>query len=128
MTVIIRLLEKKGEFEVFFTNAAIELWGDNLEPWKPRWPLKALAHKSRRFGYPRLQLPLRREGNLVNHKLLLQLYREKKLTVHNRVDRRRAMGTRAEVLIDLFRSQISSRHLSTNVPSSPQYFSTGARL
>ncbi|MBY3136533.1 hypothetical protein [Rhizobium laguerreae] len=35
LMVIIALLEKKGEFEGFFTNAANELWGDDFEPWKP---------------------------------------------------------------------------------------------
>ncbi|BAV51547.1 Uncharacterized protein MLTONO_6645 [Mesorhizobium loti] len=31
------LLEKKGaEFERFFTSAAIEIWGEDFEPWKPQ--------------------------------------------------------------------------------------------
>src|SRR5690349_1168859 len=31
------LLDKKGAaFEQFFTAAAIELWGDDFEPWKPQ--------------------------------------------------------------------------------------------
>jgi hypothetical protein len=28
--------KKGGEFEKFFTTAAIELWGDDFEPWKPQ--------------------------------------------------------------------------------------------
>ncbi|WP_027666117.1 hypothetical protein [Rhizobium leguminosarum] len=31
--------KKGGEFERFFTTAAIELWGDDFEPWKPQGPL-----------------------------------------------------------------------------------------
>lgn len=128
LMVIIALLEKKGEFEGFFTDAAIELWGDDFEPWKRQGPLKALEHERHRFGYRRLHVLLRREGHLVNHKRLLRLYREKKLTVRKRGGRKRAMGTRAPMLILLCRSQISGRHMSTNVPSSPQNFSIGARL
>lgn len=34
------LRDKKGaEFERFFTDVAIELWGDDFEPWKPQGPL-----------------------------------------------------------------------------------------
>lgn len=128
LMVIIALLEKKGEFEGFFTNAANGLWGDDFEPWKPRGPLKALAHKRSRFGYRRLHVLLRREGYLVNHKRLFRFYRAKKLTGHKRGGRKRAMGTRAPMLIHLWRSQISGRHMSTNVPSSPQNFSIWARL
>ncbi len=40
LMVTIALREKKGgEFEGFFTAAAIELWGDDFEPWKPQGPL-----------------------------------------------------------------------------------------
>ncbi|EEX54770.1 LOW QUALITY PROTEIN: transposase, partial [Brucella abortus bv. 4 str. 292] len=37
--------------------------------------MKALAHERRCFGYRRLQVLLRREGHLVNHKWLFRLYR-----------------------------------------------------
>jgi len=37
-------------------------------------------------------------------------------------------GNCTPMLIHLWRSQTSGRHLSTDAPSSPQNFSTGARL
>ena len=61
--------------------------------------MKALAHERRRFGYRRIHVLLRREGHLVNHKRLFRLYREEKLTVRKRGGRKRAIGTRAPMLI-----------------------------
>ncbi|MBQ0711321.1 MULTISPECIES: IS3 family transposase [unclassified Ochrobactrum] len=63
--------------------------------------MKELAHERRRFGYRRLHVLLRREGYLVNHKRLFRLYREEKLTVRKRGGRKRAIGTRAPMLIPL---------------------------
>ena len=56
--------------------------------------LKILAHERRRFGYRRLHVLLRREGQVVNRKRVQRLYREEKLTVRRRGGRKRAMGTR----------------------------------
>ena len=61
--------------------------------------MKAIAHERRRFGYRRLHVLLRREGHLVNHKRLFRIYREEKLAVRRRGGRKRAMGTRAPMLI-----------------------------
>jgi transposase-like protein len=63
--------------------------------------MKALAHERRRFGYRRLHVLLRREGHLVNHKKLFRLYREEKLTVRKRGGRKRAIGTRAPMLVPI---------------------------
>ena len=63
--------------------------------------MKALAHERCRFGYRRLHVLLRREGHLVNHKKLFRLYREEKLTVRKRGGRKRAIGTRAPMLIPM---------------------------
>ena len=59
--------------------------------------LRALAQERRRFGYRRLHVLLRREGNAVNRKRIQRLYREEKLTVHRRGGRKRAMGTRRPI-------------------------------
>jgi putative transposase len=56
--------------------------------------LKALAQQRRRFGYRRLYVLLRREGELVNKKRVQRLYREERLSVRRRGGRKRAMGTR----------------------------------
>src|SRR5213080_4333146 len=61
--------------------------------------LRALAHERRRFGYRRLLVLLRREGFIVNHKRLFRLYREERLVVRRRGGRKRALGTRAPMLV-----------------------------
>jgi len=63
--------------------------------------LRALAKERRRFGYRRLHVLLRREGFVVNHKRLFRLYREERLTVRKRGGRKRALGTRAPMLVPL---------------------------
>src|SRR5262245_25523404 len=61
--------------------------------------LRALAHERRRFGYRRLHVLLKREGYAVNHKRLFRLYREERLMVRRRGGRKRALGTRAPMLV-----------------------------
>jgi putative transposase len=56
--------------------------------------LKALAQERRRFGYRRLHVLLRREGQMVNKKRVQRIYREERLTVRRRGGRKRAIGTR----------------------------------
>ena len=61
--------------------------------------LLALAAERRRFGYRRLHLLLKREGTSVNHKKLFRIYREEKLVVRKRGGRKRALGTRAPIVV-----------------------------
>jgi putative transposase len=61
--------------------------------------LRALAHERRRFGYRRLHVLLKREGYAVNHKRLFRLYREERLMVRRRGGRKRALGTRAPMVV-----------------------------
>jgi len=61
--------------------------------------LHELATLRRRFGYRRLQLMLRREGTFVNHKKIRRLYREERLQVRRRGGRKRALGTRAPLVL-----------------------------
>ena len=63
--------------------------------------MKAIAHERRRFGYRRLHVLLKREGFLVNHKRLFRLYREERLAVRRRGGRKRAIGTRAPMMIPM---------------------------
>ena len=67
--------------------------------------MKAIAHERRRFGYRRLHVLLRREGYVVNHKRLFRLYRDEKLSVRRRGGRKRAIGTRAPMLVPLAPNQ-----------------------
>jgi putative transposase len=61
--------------------------------------MKEIAHERRRFGYRRVHILLKREGYVVNHKKLFRLYREEKLAVRRRGSRKRAIGTRAPMMI-----------------------------
>lgn len=60
--------------------------------------LRALASERRRFGYRRLHVLLRREGDVVNRKKTQRLYREEGLSVRKRRGRKKATETRAPLL------------------------------
>jgi putative transposase len=66
-----------------------------------RQRMRAIAEVRRRFGYRRLHVLLKREGYLVNHKKLFRLYREEKLAVRRRGGRKRAIGTRAPMMVPM---------------------------
>jgi len=61
--------------------------------------LRELAAERRRFGYRRLGWMLAREGRSINHKKLYRIYREERLMVRRRRGRKRALGTRAPMLL-----------------------------
>lgn len=67
--------------------------------------LKELAKARRRFGYRRLHMFQRREGHAVNHKRLFRIYREEQLHVRRRGGRKRAIGTRAPMVLPLLPNQ-----------------------
>jgi transposase InsO family protein len=62
--------------------------------------LRELANRRRRFGYRRLFILLRREGEPSGINRIYRLYREEGLTVRKRRARRRAVGTRAPILVE----------------------------
>ena len=64
-----------------------------------RQRLRELAGERRRFGYRRLGYLLAREGMVPNHKKLLRIYREEGLRVRRRGGRKRALGTRAPMIL-----------------------------
>ncbi len=61
--------------------------------------LRTLAGLRRRFGYRRLGWLLERDGVKVNLKKVYRLYREEGLAVKRRRGRRRAIGTRAPIVV-----------------------------
>ncbi len=65
-----------------------------------REELREAAEKHRRFGYRRLHVVLRRDGHVLNRERTLRLYREEGLTVRKRKARRKAVGTRAPILVE----------------------------
>ena len=65
-----------------------------------RGQLRELANARRRFGYRRLFVLLRRLGEPSGLNRVYRLYREEGLTVRKRRARRRAVGTRAPILVE----------------------------
>ena len=65
-----------------------------------REKLRALASRRRRFGYRRLFVLLRGEGEPSGINRIYRIYREEGLTVRKRRARRRAVGTRAPILVE----------------------------
>ncbi len=65
-----------------------------------RGRLRELANERRRFGYRRLHILLQREGERSCANRIYRLYREEGLTVRKRRARRRAVGTRAPLLVE----------------------------
>ena len=70
-----------------------------------RAKLRELASQRRRFGYRRLGLMLKRQGIKLSPKKLYRLYKEERLTVRKRGGRKRAMGTRAPMLVPVLPNQ-----------------------
>jgi hypothetical protein len=62
--------------------------------------LRELANERRRFGYRRLFVLLRRDGEPSGMNRIYQLYRQEGLGVRKRRARSRAAGTRAPILVE----------------------------
>lgn len=62
--------------------------------------LRILANERRRFGYRRLFILLRREGEPSGINRIYRLYREEGLAVRRRRARRKAVGSRAPILVE----------------------------
>ncbi len=62
--------------------------------------LRDLANERRRFGYRRLFVLLRREGEPSEINLIYRLYWEEGLAVRKRRARRKAVGTRTPILME----------------------------
>ncbi len=62
--------------------------------------LRDLANERRRFGYRRLFILLRREGEASGINRIYRLYREEGLGVRKRKGRKRAIGVRAPILVE----------------------------
>lgn len=62
--------------------------------------LRDLANERRRFGYRRLFILLRREGEASGINRIYRLYREEGLGMRKRKGRKRAIGVRAPILVE----------------------------
>lgn len=65
-----------------------------------RQRLRDLANERRRFGYRRLFILVRTEGEMSGINRIYRLYREEGLMVRKRRSRRKAVGTRAPILVE----------------------------
>jgi putative transposase len=65
-----------------------------------RTQLRDLANARRRFGYRRLFILLRQDGESSGINRIYRLYREEGLTVRKRRGRQRAAGTLAPILVE----------------------------
>ena len=65
-----------------------------------RTRLRDLANQRRRFGYRRLFILLREQGEPSGVNRIYRLYREEGLTVRKRKARRKAVGTRTPNLVE----------------------------
>lgn len=65
-----------------------------------RTKLRDLANERRRFGYRRLFILLRRDGEPSGVNRIYRLHREEGLSVRKRKARRRAVGTHAPILVE----------------------------
>src|SRR5277367_987317 len=65
-----------------------------------RIQLRDLANERKRFGYRRLFILLRQNGEPSGINRIYRLYREEGLTVRKRRSRRRALGTRAPISVE----------------------------
>ena len=65
-----------------------------------RTQLRDLANARRRFGYRRLFILLRQDGEPSGINRIYRLYREEGLMVRKRKGRRKALGTRAPILVE----------------------------
>jgi len=61
--------------------------------------LRDLANERKRFGYRRLFILLRQDGEASGINRIYRLYKEEGLTVRKRRARRRAVGTRAPIVV-----------------------------
>lgn len=61
--------------------------------------IKLVSRERRLFGCRRIHVMIAREGFAVNHKKVRRIYREEKLQVRRRGGRKRALGTRKQMVL-----------------------------
>jgi putative transposase len=87
--------------------------------------LRELAGARPSYGYRRLWLLLRREGRVVNHKLVYRLYREEELGLRRRRPRRRVMAARR---VHRPQPQCTNEHWSMDFMSDQLYSGRSLRI
>ena len=93
------LSERRASSLVSVSRRVIRCQSTRVDDAPLRARLRELAAERRRFGYRRLGYLLAREGMKPNHKKLRRIYREEDLRVRRRGGRKRALGTRAPMVL-----------------------------
>ena len=100
LRAVMGLSERRASFIVGADRKIIRYRSRRLAETGLRTRLRELAKERRRFGYRRPFILLRQEGELSGINRIYRLYREEGLTERKRRARRRAVGTRAPILVE----------------------------
>ena len=100
LRAVLGLSERRASFIVGADRKMIRYRSRRPAETELRTRLRDLANARRRFGYRRLFILLRQEGEPSGINRIYRLYREEGLTVRKRRARRRAVGTRAPILVE----------------------------
>ena len=87
--VAYRVAERRGCRVLGFTRSIFRYKSRHIQRAEPRVRLHDLATSQVHYGYQRLWVLLRREGWIVNKKLVYRLYCEEGLGIRRRKPRRR---------------------------------------
>jgi putative transposase len=99
LRVAFELSERRACSTLGADRSSVRYHGSRPDDAAVRARLRELGSIRRRFGYRRLQVLLRREGIIMNHKELRRIHREERLQVRRRGGRKRALGTRAPMTL-----------------------------
>jgi len=100
LKVTMRLSERRACRRICADRKTIRYRSSRPLEVELRAKLRDLANERRRFGYRRLFILLRRDGEPSGVNRIYRLYREEGLSVRKRKARRRAVGTRAPILVE----------------------------
>ncbi|SCB46712.1 HTH-like domain-containing protein [Rhizobium miluonense] len=99
LKAVMGLSERRACQVIFADRKTIRYRSSRPPEVELRGKLRDLANERRRFGYRRLFVLLRRDGEASGVNRIYRLYREEGLSVRKRKARRRAVGTPAALSI-----------------------------
>ena len=97
---VLEMSERRACSLVAADRKMIRYWSRRPPDIELRAKLRDLANQRRRFGYRRLYIMLRDQGERSGINRIYRLYREEGLAVRKRKSRRKAIGTRAPILLE----------------------------
>jgi putative transposase len=100
LRTMFRMSERRACSLIAADRSSIRYRSCRPHDFELRGQLRALANARRRFGYRRLFVLLRQQGEASGVNRIYRLYREEGLAVRRRRTRRRAVGTRAPILVE----------------------------